>query len=162
MAKDSPDRGNASGAGVRSPYGPRPLGQLIPPLTRPVFRKKSPGGATLMADWPAVVGPALAAVTTPKRLSTGTLTIGCVGPVAMELTHLAPQLIARINAHLGRVTVERLRFVQQAGTTPPAAPRRPPDAPLPPRVEAAVASLPPGELREALAKLARGVYRSRG
>ncbi|MFC7542493.1 DUF721 domain-containing protein [Siccirubricoccus deserti] len=90
-----------------------------------MFRKKSPGGATLMADWPAVVGPALAAVTTPKRLSAGTLTVGCVGPVAMELSHLAPQLIARINAHLGRVTVERLRFVQQAGTVPAAAPRRP-------------------------------------
>jgi hypothetical protein len=158
MAKDSPDPAKST----RSPYGPRPLGALLPALTRPIFRKKSPGGATLMAEWPAVVGPALAGITTPKRLTAGTLTIGCAGPVAMELSHLAPQLVARINAHLGRTVVERLRFVQQAGAAPaPAAPPPRPAAaePLPPQVEAAVATLPPGELREALAKLARGVYR---
>lgn len=157
MAKDSSDPANST----RSPYGPRPLGALLPALTRPVFRKRSPGAAALMAEWPTVVGPALAGITTPKRLTAGTLTIGCNGPVAMELSHLAPQLVARINAHLGRTVVERLRFVQQAGSAPaPAAPApRPAAEPLPPQVEAAVATLPPGELREALAKLARGVYR---
>jgi hypothetical protein len=154
MAKDSEDR--------RFVWGPRPLGTLIPHLTKPVFRKKSPAGALLMADWPEVVGPALAAVTSPKRVTGGTLTIGCVGPVAMELTHLAPQLIARINAQLGKPLVERLRFVQQAaGTTAPPRPHPQPAAALPPAVEAAVATLPSGELRDALAKLAQGVYRNR-
>ena len=154
MAKDSEDQ--------RFVWGPRPLGTLIPHLTKPVFRKKSPAGAMLLADWAEIVGPALAAVTSPKRVSGGTLTIGCVGPVAMELTHLAPQLIARINAQLGKPLVERLRFVQQAaGTTAPPRPPSPPEAVLPPAVEAAVGALPAGELREALAKLARGVYRNR-
>jgi hypothetical protein len=115
-----------------------------------------------MADWPAVVGPALAAVTAPKRFANGTLVIACAGPVAMELTHLAPQLIGRINAHLGQTAVERLRFVQQAsGPAPPAAPRAAEPAALPPRVREAVAAVPAGELREALEKLARGVYRNR-
>src|SRR4051794_7164200 len=131
MAKDSPDPANST----RSPYGPRPLGALLPALTRPIFRRKSPGGATLMAEWPSVIGPALAGITTPKRLSAGTLTIGCSGPVAMGLSHLAPQLIDRINAHLGRTVVERLRFVQQAGAAPAAA-----AAPLPP---AEPVALPP-------------------
>ncbi|WP_431267826.1 DciA family protein [Dankookia sp. P2] len=116
MAKDSDKAGGFIPA--RSPYGPRPLGALIPALTKPVFRKRSPAGAQLMADWPGVVGPALAAVTTPLRFAAGTLTIACAGPVAMELTHLAPQLIARINAHLGKPMVERLRFVQQALSRP--------------------------------------------
>ncbi len=141
--------------------GPRALGALLPRLTRPAFRRRSPAGAQLMADWAMVVGPALAAVTSPRRLSGATLTIGCAGPVAMELSHLAPQLVARINGHLGRVAVERLRFVQQAappGTVPA---RRPPDPALPDRVERRLAELPDGALREALAKLARGVYRSR-
>ncbi len=154
MAKDSDDR--------RFVWGPRPLGTLIPHLTRPVFRKKSPAGALLMADWAEIVGPGLAAVTSPKRVTSGTLTIGCVGPVAMELSHLAPQLIERINAQLGKPVVERLRFVQQAATAPPARPRPVAEAKLPPRVEEAVGNLPAGELREALAKLARGVYRNRG
>jgi hypothetical protein len=113
-----------------------------------------------MADWAQIVGPALAAVTSPLRLSAGTLTLACAGPVAMELQHLAPELIARINGHLGRVTVERLRFVQQA----PAGGRRlaapaPPPAPLPSRVAERLAALPEGELRLALEKLGRGVYR---
>jgi hypothetical protein len=154
MAKDSEDR--------RFVWGPRPLGTLIPHLTRPVFRKKSPAGALLMADWAEIVGPGLAAVTSPKRVTSGTLTIGCVGPVAMELSHLAPQLIERINAQLGKPVVERLRFVQQAAGAAPARPRPQPETSLPERVEAGLGNLPAGDLREALAKLARGVYRNRG
>jgi hypothetical protein len=151
--------------------GPRALGALVPRLTRPAFRRRSPAGALLMAEWAAVVGPAIAAVTEPRRLLAGTLTIACAGPVAMELQHLAPQLIARINGQLGRVAVERLRFVQAA----PAGGARPGAAPggagaggggaapvLPAPVETALSAVPEGELRAALAKLARGVYRSRG
>ena len=99
--------------------GPRPLGALIPALTRPAFKRKSPAAAQIMADWPALVGPALAAVTQPLRLTSGSLTIACSGPIALELSHLAPELMARINGGLGRVAVERLRFVQ--GAAPKAA-----------------------------------------
>lgn len=152
MARDSKDQ--------RHVYGSRPLGALLPTLTRPAFRKRSPAGALLMADWATVVGPQLAAVTTPRRLTAGTLTLACIGPVAMELTHLAPQLIGRINAQLGRVAVERLRFVQQAGAAPPPRRAAAPVA-LPAPVEAAVAAIPGEELRAALAKLGRGVYRGR-
>ena len=106
MSKDGDSR--------RFPGAPLPLGSLIPAITRPAFRKRSPAGAQVMADWPGIVGPALAAVTTPLRLSAGTLTLACSGPVAMELQHLAPELISRINAQLGRTPVERLRFVQQS------------------------------------------------
>jgi len=143
--------------------GPRPLGALVPALTRPAFKRKSPAGAQIMADWPALVGPALAAVSQPVRLSSGTLTLACSGPVAMELQHLAPQLAGRINAALGRVAVERFRFVQRAlaGMAPRPAPRPAPAA-LPAHVESALAGIDSPELRDALARLARGVYRNRG
>jgi hypothetical protein len=153
MPNDAGDR--------RFPTGPLPLGALIARLTRPAFRKRSPAGAQLMADWPDIVGPALAAVTQPLRLSAGTLTLACAGPVAMELQHLAPELMGRINAHLGRQAVERLRFVQQAPAGAAPAVPLPKPVVLPASVEARLAELPPGELREALAKLARGVYRKR-
>jgi hypothetical protein len=117
MAKD--------GEGRRFPTAPVPLGNLLPRLTRPAFRKRSPAGAQIMADWPQMVGPALAAVTSPQRLSAGTLVLGCSGPVAMELQHLAPELIGRINGHLGRAAVERLRFVRSPRLPAPA-PRAPP------------------------------------
>jgi hypothetical protein len=155
MTRDQEDR--------RFLGGPRPLGALVPALTRPAFKRKSPAGAQIMADWPALVGPALAAVSQPVRLSSGTLTLACSGPVAMEMQHLAPQLAQRINAALGRVAVERFRFVQRAlaGSASRAASRQAPAA-LPERVESALAGIDSPELRDALARLARGVYRNRG
>jgi hypothetical protein len=136
--------------------GLRPVGALVPRLTRPVFRRCSPAGAQILADWPDLVGPALAAVTEPDRLSAGTLTIACAGPVAMELQHLAPELIQRINGALGRAAVERLRFrhaAPAAAATP--APRRPPPGPPPAPIEGVI---DPG-LRAALERLSARVYR---
>ncbi|MBW6396613.1 DUF721 domain-containing protein [Roseomonas sp. HJA6] len=142
--------------------GPRPVGALVPALTRPAFKRKSPAGAQIMADWPALVGPAIAAVTQPMRLTQGTLTLACSGPVAMEMQHLAPQLAGRINAALGRVAVERFRFVQRAPAGAPVRkPRESAPKPLPERVESALEGVSSPELREALARLARGVYRGR-
>ena len=155
MTKDGADR--------RFPGAPLPLGSLIPAVTRPAFRKRSPAGAQLLADWAQIVGPALAAVTSPLRLTSGTLTLACAGPVAMELQHLGPELIGRINGQLGRTAVERLRFVQQApaGTPRAAAPPRAQPASIPDGVQDRLAALPDGELRLALEKLAQGVYRGR-
>lgn len=142
--------------------GPRPLGALVPRLTRPAYKRKSPAGAMIMADWAEIAGPAIAGVSQPVRLTHGTLTLACSGPVAMELQHLAPQLAARINAALGRVAVERFRFVQQPLTGAPP-PKRRPAAPesLPERVESALAGVESPELRAALERLGRGVYRKR-
>lgn len=142
--------------------GPRPVGALVPALTRPAFKRKSPAGAQIMADWPELVGPAIAAVTQPLRLTQGTLTLACSGPVAMEMQHLAPQLAGRINAALGRVAVERFRFVQRAPTgLPVRKSRESAPKPLPERVESALQGVNSPELREALARLGRGVYRGR-
>jgi hypothetical protein len=161
----SPARQNstpeASLPGWRTDRGPRPLGAVIPQVTRPAFKKRSPAAAQLIADWPAVVGPVLAAQTIPRTLTGGTLTIACSGPVAMELQHLAPQLIGRVNSAMGHALVQRLRFVQ--GVVPPPARRAPPPEPvaLPETVSAALDSVADPQLREALARLAQGVYRGR-
>lgn len=144
----------------RADLGLRPLNALLPRLTRPVFKKRSPAAAHLLADWPQIVGPVLAAQTLPQRLSGGTLTLGCAGPVAMELQHLAPQLIGKINGALGQRVVERLRFVQ---IVMPAAPRRaarpaPPVA-LPERVGTQLEGIEDPELRAVLERLGQSVYR---
>jgi hypothetical protein len=137
----------------RHVYGPRQVAALMPGVTRATFRRRAPATAQVMADWATIVGPALAAVTTPRGLTAGTLTIACSGPVAMELAHLADELRGRINGHLGRQTVTRLRFVQ---TIPP--PLAAPVAAKPParaaaRAAAVVADLPDGPLKDALAGL---------
>ena len=135
----------------RNTWGPRPVGSLLPGLVRPAFRRRSPASAQLAADWPAIVGPELAAVTEPRRLSGTTLTLACTGPVAMELQHMAAELLSRINGHLGRVAVERLRFTQDTTSRalPPAAISMP--------AAQAVAGMPPGRLHDALARLSAAV-----
>ncbi len=135
----------------RHVYGPRPIGALVPAVTRPAFRKRAPGGAQVMADWAQIVGPELSATTTPRRLTNGTLTLACAGPVALELQHLSDQVLARVNGHLGRKVVERLRFVQNP-TPPSLSPPHRPRCPAPP-IE--VPGIPPGPLHDALAALAR-------
>ena len=146
---------------VRHPYGPRAVGALLPQITRPAFRRRAPATAQLLLDWASIVGPALAAVTLPRRLSAGTLTIACAGPVALELQHLAGEVISRINLHAGTALVTRLRFTQDAGrphATPPTPFRRPAVA----QANQAVSALPPGPLRDALAALGSLVLRSSG
>ena len=135
--------------------GPRGIAGLVPAITRPAFRKRAPATAQLLSDWAVIVGPAIAAVSVPKKLLTGSLAIACIGPIAMELQHLSPKLIERINSHFGQVIVTRLRFVQDfqvaAGSAPVvrklavAAARQ------------AVADLPEGALRDALQGLGQHV-----
>jgi hypothetical protein len=142
----------------RHVYGPRPVGVLLSRVTRPAFRRRAPATAQVLADWTEIIGPAIAAVTTPRRLASGTLTIACAGPIAMELQHLANEVMARINAHLGIQAVTALRFVQTLGdvsrlssATPPADPTRLAE------VEASLAGVPEGALRSALAALGHAV-----
>jgi hypothetical protein len=145
----------------RHVYGPRPVGALVLRLTRPAFRRRAPATAQILADWAAIVGPAIAGVTTPRRLAAGSLTIACGGPIAMELQHLAGEVIARINTHLGSQAVTALRFVQTPEHIYPVASLpAPPDQGKLAAVDAAVDGLPEGELSSALAALGRAMLTS--
>lgn len=140
----------------RSVYGPRPLGALLPRVTRPAFKRHNPASAQIIADWEAIVGPKVAAMTTPRRLDRGVLTIGCAGPTAMHLHYVGVELINRINTHLGGQPVHTLKFTQAGMPRKAAAALTPP--PLANReAEAAVAALPDGDLKSALAALGRVV-----
>lgn len=158
MASEGGSRKDGSPTnGARFFGGPRSIGALLPAVTRPAFRARSAGAAQLLADWTAIIGPALAAVTQPRRLSGGTLTLACSGPIALELQHLTGQLAERINGHFGHVMVERFRFVQDPGVAGVAAAPRRKAAPVP--VE--VPGLAPGGLRDALAALGGRVAQGR-
>ena len=132
--------------------GPRGIGALLPQVTRPAFKKNNPASALILADWEIIVGPKLAAITVPRKLDRGTLTIACAGPVAMALHYEGQELLKRINLHLGGQPVHSLRFTQ-AGM-----PRKPKDVIKPPPesrddAEAAIADFPAGDLRSALVAL---------
>ncbi len=154
MADDDTHDGMAGPA--RHVYGPRAVGSLVPAVTRRTFRKHNPASAQILTDWEIIVGPKVASMTVPRRLDRGVLTIGCAGPAAMDLHYMGVEVINRINTHLGGQPVHALRFTQ-AGMprkAPPAAPK-PPEAIL--EAEAAVAGLPDGDLKSALAALGRVV-----
>ena len=146
---------------ARHVYGPRALAALVPGVTRPAYRRRAPAAAQLLADWAEIVGPGLARVAMPRRLTAGTLTLACAGPVALELQHLAGSLLERINTALGGTVVQRLRFTQDLAppARAPAAPPAPDPAALA-ALEARLAGLPDGELRAALAALGRRVAAS--
>jgi hypothetical protein len=154
MADDDTKTGMAGQA--RFVYGPRALGSLVPDVTRPAFRKHNPAAARILADWEIIVGPKVARMTVPRRLHQGVLTIGCAGPAAMDLHYMGIEVINRINTHLGGQPVHSLKFTQ-AGMPrkPPATPASPPEAIL--EAAAAVADLPDGDLKSALAALGRVV-----
>jgi predicted nucleic acid-binding Zn ribbon protein len=68
--------------------------------------------ARVQAVWPAVAGAGIAAEAAPAAEREGTVTVECSGSVwAHELTLLAPDLTARLNAHLEGSQVRSLRFV---------------------------------------------------
>ncbi|GBQ33043.1 DUF721 domain-containing protein [Gluconacetobacter azotocaptans] len=137
----------------------RSLGALIPNVARPAFRKQSPAAAQIIADWADIVGPELARATVPRRLSAGVLTLGCAGPVAMELQHLAPALIGRINRACGHDAVRSLKLVQDLVPRPAPAAPPPRQAPPPP---VAIPDMPEGPLKDALAALGARVRERSG
>jgi hypothetical protein len=137
----------------RPVHGPRPIASVVPVVVRVAFNRTAPGVAQLMEAWTGIVGPVLADATTPRRLVQGTLTIGCSGPVAMELQHLATEVIARISQYLGSQTVRRLRFVQTHACRARPRPRPGSSGAVALAVREAVAELPEGNLRSALAAL---------
>jgi len=153
----SQDTSPRMAAAVRHVYGPRPVSALLPAITRPAFRRMSPAAAQIMIDWAAIIGPALSVVTFPRRLADGQMTIACSGPIALELQHLAPEIMARINGHVGSAAVRSLRFVQSAIPRKggPNRPRKPPNSP--PSVTQAATGGPEGPLEAALAALGRAV-----
>jgi len=134
-------------------YGMRPLAALVPQIARPVFQKRAPASAQLLADWDEIVGPELAKVSYAKRFAAGTLTIACTGVVALELQHRVELLRARINGALGRVLVDRIKFVQEAPRTEQRA------APRPARQSAVptIVGIPEGPLRDALEALGKAL-----
>ncbi len=69
--------------------------------------------AQVIPDWPRLVGPQIAAVTTPERVGAdGTLLVRVVTSAWMnELQLMAPDIIARVNAGRGGGRVKGIRWL---------------------------------------------------
>ncbi len=103
----------------RQAQGPRGLGPALAKLTRPAYKRRGFAHGDVLARWAVIVGETLAATSCPERLSfpTGagagaTLQIRVASGFALELQHLTPLVMERINTFYGYRAVTRLKLVQ--------------------------------------------------
>jgi hypothetical protein len=163
MASDQGSRQGRTGqAGLQ-------VARLLAGILDPAARRRGFAEASLLADWAAIVGPALARRCQPVRVDHapgrrtggggGTLVLQASGAAAVEIQHAAPQLLERINTYFGHRAVRQLRLLQMP--LPPPAPEPPPPRAPSPADEAALAAGAGGvadaALREALLALGRAV-----
>jgi len=145
----------------------RPIAAELPRLIGRPLGKRGFGEGGLIAEWPAVVGEEIARHAAPLKLSfprggrrEGTLTLRTSGAFAIELQHMAPQLLERINTYLGYGAIARLKF--EHGRLPPRSRRTKRDpVPLAPEEAEQLASdlqsVADDELRRALDSLGRAL-----
>ncbi|MEM9121818.1 MAG: DciA family protein [Pseudomonadota bacterium] len=167
---------------------PHSVARLTPKIMRPSLARFGMGGADLLTEWEAIVGPQLAKLTLPLRLkrarrqaaaeadaaqsADATLVLRASGAAATQIGHEAPEIIDRINRHFGYAAVTALAFEHGAPVGPPSRRRgRPlghgslgpaPDNPVPHAVKAAVqkavGDVEDEDLREALQRLGEAVW----
>ncbi|MDP4022484.1 DciA family protein [Methylobacterium sp. NEAU 140] len=103
----------------------KPLAELIEGCIGPAFAAQGFASTDILAAWPEIVGERLARYCRPSKLEwprrrrksaeapdSGTLVVRVEGVFAIELQHLAPVVIQRINAHYGWACVGRIVLQQ--------------------------------------------------
>jgi hypothetical protein len=149
--------------------GMRVLAAALPAIAGRALGRRGFAEAGIVTDWAAIVGATLADQSLPLKLSfpqgkreEGVLQVRVAGPLAIELQHLAPQVLERVNAYLGYRAVTQLKLRQ--GALPPR-PRPKPEAALPPLAEAELrrqaAAVEDPALRDALEGLGRALRLAR-
>ncbi len=139
-------------------------------VTRPVFGKHGFAGGALVVDWPAIVGSAVASHTLPVRIkfppkerAEGALVVKVdSGAFALEMQHLEPLILERINGYFGWKAVARLKLVQGPLPEPPKRAKAASAAPgrLSQDISARLDAVEDPDLREALARLGRRLTNS--
>jgi len=113
------DKGTKPAAREQRYGAPRAVSALLAPLTRRALGKHGFSSATLISDWATIIGDELAASCQPIKLAfqqgsrdSGMLHLRVSSGAALEIQHITPQIIDRINGHLGYHAVERLKLIQ--------------------------------------------------
>ena len=149
---------------------PAPLAEFLDSCLGPTVAKQGFSGADIIVSWPEIVGERLAAysqpvkVEWPRRASPdvpadpSTLVIRTESAFALEMQHLAPVIIERVNAFYGWRCVGRL-VLKQGPVIRPAAPEPRPEPGPAERAQASEAArtVEEEDLRGALERLGSAV-----
>lgn len=113
------------------PRKPRSLADAIRKVTSPIFRKRGFVEQEMLTRWPVIVGEVVAQNSQPERVSFpregregGTLFLKASGAFALELQHLEPQILERINAYYGYRAVTKIAIKQGTIVREPVAIKR--------------------------------------
>ena len=93
------------------------ISHILSHVTRKTMKNRGFHDNTLIKYWSAIVGPQLAMLSRPMRLRRKSkeekiLVVKVEGVMAVEIQHLEPQIIERINHYYGTLVVHKLRIVQ--------------------------------------------------
>jgi hypothetical protein len=151
---------------------PKPLAELIDGCLDKALAQQGFVGSDVILSWPDIVGERLARFSQPikmdwpkrrpgteGRADPATLVVRVEGAFAIELQHMAPQVVERVNAFYGWRCVGRL--VLKQGPVRRAVPEKAPDlsltAPERDRVASATETVADEALRQALGRLGTAV-----
>ena len=174
MAQESDEKaqGRAQSRAKRKGSCLRPLADSLQKVTRRTMGRYGFAQGGLLHDWPEIVGPQLAAICEPRRLSfpkrdrrsEGTLTLRVAPGQAVLLQHIEPQIREKVNGYLGYAAVARLRL-QPGILGKPIQSAAPPRRTLSPeaerRLQAKTDDIDDPDLRAALDRLGRAVLSRR-
>ena len=140
-------------------------------LTRAVYERHGFAYGEILAQWEAILGERLSEHTRPSRIRWpkqpgsarkygGVLVIQTNPGFALELQYEVPRLIERVNSYFGYGAIAGVKIVQGA-LKPGKNKRHPkpaaPDSDLTPGLKERLARIDDEALREALARLGRGL-----
>jgi hypothetical protein len=151
---------------------PRPLADVVGRCLGDVFARQGFASGELVTHWPEIVGEEIAAHAEPLKLQwarggdpdtsePATLVLRVEGPAAIEIQHLAPIIMERVNRFLGWRAVARIALRQaplarhRTRRTPPR-----PDTKAAARIAAELPDIGDADLRAALGRLGAAVKQS--
>ena len=144
------------------------LAEASRPLLKPILGRRGFSAVEIVTGWPSIVGERIARYCAPVKLARprfegheGVLHIRAVsGGFALELQHLEPQILDRVNAYFGYRAIGKLAITQgplpeRPSNTTPVSPATPPTLPMEEklRLDDALAAISNPDLRAALAGL---------
>ena len=146
------------------------VGEFVPNVMRPAFEKFGFPAAAILTEWSAIAGADLAAFTAPEKLKWprreqaqddggpqkgAMLILRVSGARALEVDHMRPRIIERINASFGYRAVSEIRIIQ--GPIPEKTVKKPPKVDTSACSDPLLADIPDSPLKRALARIAGGV-----
>ena len=92
---------------------PKDFSFISSKLTKKIFKEKGFKETKIIRDWKNVVGEEISNYTTPIGMSNNkVLKVLCDSIFAIELQHITPKVLSRINLIMGYKAIEKIYIVQ--------------------------------------------------